>query len=207
MTNPSPPAVTRALAPDLTRSERFARPAIITSPSFVLRLLPTLAFILGLSGCTGYQLGPQSLFRPDIRTVHVPMFESDSLRRNLGERVTEAVVKEIERQSTYKVIHDPTMADSILSGRLVSDRKSVLAENRNDEPRDIQVDLVVQVSWVDRRGEAVMPSSSFTLAQQGFSVTQISDFIPEAGQSVSTAQQEAINRIAKQVVAQMEAPW
>ena len=172
---------------------------------FALRSL--LFALLFCTGCAGYQLGNQTLFRPDIRTVHVPMFESDSLRRNLGERLTEAVVKEIERQSTYKVVHDPALADSILTGRLVADRKGVLAENRNDEPRDIQVDLVVQVSWVDRRGESVMPTSSFTLAQQGFSVTQITDFVPEAGQSMATAQQEAIGRIAKQVVSQMEAPW
>jgi hypothetical protein len=176
--------------------------SIIHHPSSVIALS-----VLLLPGCAGYQLGGQSLFRPDIRTVHVPMFESDSFRRNLGERLTEAVVKEIERQSTYKVVHDPAQADSVLTGRLVSDRKSVLAENRNDEPRDIQVDLVVQVSWVDRRGDIVMPSSSFSLAQQGFSVTQLSDYIPEAGQSVATAQQEGINRIAKQIVAQMEAPW
>ena len=178
--------------------------SIIRHPLAIILLA---SLLLCISGCAGYQLGPQSLFRPDIRTVHVPIFESDSLRRNLGERLTEAVVKEIERQSTYKVVHDPALADSILTGRLVSDRKGVLTENRNDEPRDIQLDLVVQVSWVDRRGEAVMPNASFTLAQQGFSITQISDFIPEAGQSISTAQQESISRIAKQVVSQMEAPW
>lgn len=135
------------------------------------------------------------------------MFESDSLRRNLGERLTEAVVKEIERQSPYKVVHDPLAADSILSGRIISERKGVLAENRNDEPRDIEVDLAVQVNWIDRRGDAVMPSASFTLAQQGFSINQTADFVPEAGQSIATAHQEAISRIAKQIVSQMEAPW
>lgn len=166
-----------------------------------------LITLLMLTGCAGYQVGNQSLFRPDIRTVHVPMFESDSLRRNLGERLTEAVVKEIERQSTYKVVHDPNLADSVLTGRIVAERKGVLAENRNDEPRDIEVDLAVQISWIDRRGETVMPTSSFSLAQQGFSVNQVADFVPEAGQSIATAHQEAISRIAKQIVSQMEAPW
>lgn len=179
------------------------------SPNFATGFVRFLiaTSLLATTGCAGYQLGAQSLYRPDIRTVHVPMFESDSYRRNLGERLTEAVVKEIERSSTYKVVHDPAMADSILTGRLVSDRKVVLNENRNDEPRDVQVELVVQISWVDRRGESVMPNAAFTLAQQGFSVTQLPDYIPEAGQSVSTAQQEGLTRIAQQVVAQMEAPW
>jgi hypothetical protein len=135
------------------------------------------------------------------------MFESDSLRRNLGERLTEAVVKEIETKTPFKVLSDPALADSILSGRIVSERKSVLAENRNDEPRDVETSLIVVVNWIDRQGFAISQSSSFSLAQQSFSVTQTADFVPEAGQSVSTAQQEAIQRIAKQIVSQMEAPW
>jgi hypothetical protein len=63
------------------------------------------------------------------------------------------------------------------------------------------------VNWFDRQGYAMTRTSSFSLAQQGFSVAQAADYIPEAGQSVSTAQQEAIQRMAKQIVSQMEAPW
>jgi hypothetical protein len=45
-------------------------------------------------GCAPYRMGVQSLYSCNIRTVYVPMFESDSFRRNLGERLTEAVQKE-----------------------------------------------------------------------------------------------------------------
>jgi hypothetical protein len=163
--------------------------------------------LVSLPGCAGYQLGNRTLYREDVRTVYVPMFESDSFRRNLGERLTEAVVKEIELKTPFKVISDSNLADSILSGRLVSEQKVVLAENRNDEPRDVETDLVVVVNWFDRQGLAMTRTSSFSLAQQGFSVAQAADYVAEAGQSVSTAQQEAIQRIAKQIVSQMEAPW
>ena len=54
--------------------------------------------LLLLGGCAGYQIGNQSLYPQEIRTVYVPMFQSISFRRNLGERLTEAVVKEIEKQ-------------------------------------------------------------------------------------------------------------
>lgn len=168
-----------------------------------------VSFLLALliTGCSGYQLGNGTLYRGDIRTVYVPMFESDSLRRNLGERLTEAVVKEIETKTPYKVLSDPSRADSVLTGKIVSEQKRVLAENRNDEPRDVETNLVVTVSWMDRQGLAMSPNATISLAQQGFSVSQAADYIPEAGQSVSTAQQEAIQRIAKQIVSQMEAPW
>ena len=167
--------------------------------------------LLGLvplvSGCAGYQLGNRTLYQADIQTVYVPVFESDSLRRNLGERLTEAVVKEIETKTPFKVLSDPALADSVLTGRLVYERKNVLAENRDDEPRDLETNLVVVVNWLDRQGFARLQASTFSLSQQGFSVAQSADFVPEAGQSISTAQQEAIQRIAKQIVSQMEAPW
>ncbi len=48
--------------------------------------------IIGASlGCAGYRLGTQTLYRRDIHTVYVPVFESDSFRSQLGERLTEAV--------------------------------------------------------------------------------------------------------------------
>src|SRR5437868_12374198 len=71
-----------------------------------------------LLGCAGYQIGNRALYRPDIRTVHVPMIQSDSYRRYLGERLTEAVVKEIELRTPYKVV-DADSADSVLTVRLV----------------------------------------------------------------------------------------
>jgi hypothetical protein len=38
-------------------------------------------------------------------------------------------------------------------------------------------------------------------------VNQTTNVIPEAGQSVATSQQQAIQRLAQQIVGTMEAPW
>ncbi len=72
--------------------------------------------LIAQSGCIGYQVGAGSLYAPDVATVYVPMIESDSYRRDLGERLTEAVCKEIELKTPYKVVSTPD-ADSILSVR------------------------------------------------------------------------------------------
>ena len=93
-----------------------------------------------LAGCAGYHIGPDAMFPNDVRTVYVPIFESDSLRRGLGEWLTEAVKKEIERRTPYKVINSPN-ADSILSGRIVSDTKRVVVETRNDDPRETETNV------------------------------------------------------------------
>lgn len=161
---------------------------------------------LALSGCAPYRFGNGSLYSSHIRTVHVPVFRSDSYRRNLGERLTEAVVKEIELKSSYKVVRDGR-ADSVLIGRITGDTKRVLIENNQDEPRDIELNLYVDVQWVDRATGQVMASQSIPLPADVVGVGQTANIVPEIGESIATSQQEAISKLATQIVALMEAPW
>lgn len=158
------------------------------------------------AGCARYQVGAQSLFSPDISTVYVPMIESHSLRRNLGERLTEAVVKEIEKQTPYKVV-DSQSADSILAARIVADTKRITVNNRYDDGRDNQITFLIKVSWIDRRGDVIRREQMLPVDPQLVSLMTTGDFIPEIGQSVTTAQQVAIQRAAEQIVAMMEIPW
>jgi hypothetical protein len=162
--------------------------------------------LLLLAGCASYQLGPQNLYPAHIRTVHVPVFQSDSFRRGLGELLTEAVVKEIERRTPYKVA-GPEAADSVLVGRILADDKSVLSENQFDEPRQLAFGLQVEITWTDAAGGAVLGSAAVPVTPLAAQITEAEVFIPEAGQSISTAQQEAIRDLARQIVNQMEAWW
>ena len=105
-----------------------------------------------------YQVGTHSLYAPDIATVYVPMIESDSYRRDLGERLTEAVVKEIELKTPYKVVGTPD-ADSVLAAKLTSDTRRVLAENRYDDPRLYATELSAEVTWINRRRAPIVPDA------------------------------------------------
>lgn len=170
-----------------------------------MRRLTILTLVMMLCGCVSYQFGTRTLYRPDITTVYVPIFESESLRRNLAERLTEAVQKEIERKTPYRVVSTPA-ADSALRVRILEESKRVLIENANDEPRAIEIGMQVEVSWLDGRGALIgggggLPLAPVLVAESGATL------IPEAGQSVTTAQQQAIQRLAEQIVTQMEIPW
>ena len=156
-------------------------------------------FVGQFAGCASYHLGSQHLYRSDIRTVHVFMFESDSDRRYLGQRLTEAIVKEIEL-NTPLTITDPQIADSFVRGKLIRETKRVAGENINDEPRTLGVNWIVEVDWVDRAGVPLMQ-------RQTVRINRDAEFIPEGGQSMATAQQEIIERMARDVISQMQMPW
>lgn len=162
--------------------------------------------LLLLGGCATYQIGNKSLYPLEIRTIYVPIFESASFRRNLGERLTEAVMKEIELKTPYKVVSDPN-ADSILSGRIVGEGKHVLIGSQVGDPRELQVNISVMVGWTDRQGRMLREASAVPLPSELIDVQGTGNIVPEVGQSISTAQQQAIVRLAEQIVSLMEKPW
>lgn len=172
---------------------------LITSYKLSRSLLVAIGLLFSLMGCASYQIGNQVLFRSDVHTVHIPMFESESFRKFLGERLTEAVIKEVESRSPYKVV-GLAKADSILQGKILSERKRILIESRNDDGRELETSLVVSANWTDRYGRPLMTNPSID-------VTQLASFVPEGGQSLATAHQDLIEKVARDIVSQMELPW
>jgi hypothetical protein len=166
--------------------------------------LPFLLLLVILGGCATYHIGNASLYPPEVHTVYVPMFESVSFRRDLSERLTEAVMKEIEKKTPYKVVSDPN-ADSILSGRITQESKRVLVGARTGDPRELQTQIGVQVNWTDNRGKMLRSCPDIPLPA---TLTEgAGNVVPEVGQSLAVAQQDAINRLAEQIVGMMEKPW
>jgi hypothetical protein len=173
-------------------------------PRCLARLL--LAALVCLGGCAGYHIGNHTLYPPEISTVYVPVCRSDSFRRNLGERLTEAIQKEIQLKTDYKLV-GTSDADSILECRILSDSKRVVVEDRFDEPRELEVGVRVEVRWIDRNRNLICEPRTVPLQAAITDVHGTSMLVPEYGHSVATAQQQAITRAAEQIVCLMEAPW
>ncbi|MCC6125403.1 MAG: LptE family protein [Pirellulales bacterium] len=171
-----------------------------------VKKLPIVLLLAVFGGCATYQIGNAALYPPEVQTVYVPMFESVSFRRDLGERLTEAVMKEIEKKTPYKVVSDPN-ADSVLSGRITQESKRVLIGARTGDPRELQTQITVQVSWTDNRGKMLRPCPEIPLPTALTDALGTGNLVPEAGQSLAVAQQDAINQLAQQIVGLMEKPW
>lgn len=161
---------------------------------------------LALAGCARYEVGTGSLYASDVQTVHVPLVESESFRRDLGERLTEAVVKRIELHTPFKVVGTPA-ADSVLTIKLLNDFRGVIAEDAFDQPRVLENQLRAEVTWLNRRRLPITSPQAIVLPPSLVDFNQNSVFIPASGQSVVTQQQEAIERLAEQIVSAMEEPW
>lgn len=182
-------------SPRLGRAIRLLALGIVCAPLALMQ-----------AGCAGYQVGHQSLYNRNVRTVHVPIVRCDSYRADLGVRLTEAIQKKIEERTPYKVSSDPS-ADSVMQIRLTTDSKRAVNETVTDEPRQVKTFLTVECEWLDRRGTVLMENRFLPPGEIAFYFAQGADFIPEAGQSIATAHQHAMDRLADHIVDQMEARW
>lgn len=188
---------------NLQRTVRAASREKVPHTCFLLACL--LASML-TTGCATYQFGSRSLYRDDIRTVYVPVAHNESFRHDLGPRLTDAVIRQIETRTPYKVTGDPA-ADSVLSLRITNATKSVLTEAASDDPRALDSIVSVVVLWNDRGGNPMLQNHVVVDANLGTSLLQSNRFVPEAGQSIQTSLQATIDDLADRIVSQMEMRW
>lgn len=162
------------------------------------------------AGCASYRFGNNTLYANNVRTIYVPIFQCDSFRTtpsiDVGERLTEAVCKEIEKRTPFKVVGSEAAADSVLTGRVVADTKRIVVESPTDQSRMVEMNYQVLVTWADRGG-TVIAAGDVPLPAATVDVGQAAALVPEFGRSVASTQQEAIVKLAQQIVGLMEEPW
>ena len=72
----------------------------------------------------------------DVKTVFV-YFKTQTFRRDLQLMLTEAVEKEIDMRTPYKVVGNPAKADSILRGVITVTDKNLVVEAPTNLPREV----------------------------------------------------------------------
>jgi hypothetical protein len=170
----------------------------------------------------------QSQFSSDIRTVRVPIFKNRTFIKGIEFQLTEAVQKQIEARSPWKVVGCEQDADTELLGTVVAVGKHNTLVNPLNEIRQGEMTVGVQILWRDlRTGEILskaaeppplpappVPEGTRTpaptplfVAEGGMLVLRSSSFVPELGESTSSARKQVVDDLAKQIVNMMEVPW
>lgn len=177
----------------------------------------------------GYSTTPN--YDCNIRTVYVPIFQNKTFRRGLEFDLTRAVVREIEAKTPYKVVSSCEGADTELTGTIISVTKQVVNINPSNEVREAETALNVEVVWRDLRSGQILSKPTRLMGDVGVNpgltpnftlpdapepkpandppvlVQSVDRFIPELGQSITTAFKGNVDRLAIQIVSMMETPW
>lgn len=164
----------------------------------IIFLVLTLPIPFLLSGCTGYT--NNSLYSDDVRSVYVEMFDNTTFRRDLEYDLTDAICKRIESETPYKIVSDRSIADTVLSGKIIEDASSALTIDRDTGKALSNLAAVsAEFSWKNLRTGQYMVQKEKATASASYSEWQ--------EQSFEYASKVAANKLAERIVEQMQAPW
>ena len=157
-----------------------------------------------LAGCAsdptqGYSTA--TVFRTDVATVAVPIFANDTLHRDIEFELTDALVKEIERRTPYKVSPE-IRADTILTGQVRYVELDPLSKSASTGlTEELIVRVTVDFQWTDlRTNERLMERRTF----EGTSLA-----VPSAPSSepLEVGQFAVVQQLARDIVDEMQAEW
>lgn len=199
----------------MTDSRRRRRNALLTLILFLA---------LAAAGCRqdgqlqllGYTTKPP--YYEHIRTVYVPTFQSRTFQagplRGLEVQVSESVRKHIEMLTPMKVIQDRERADSELLGAIVLTPKNIINRNQLNEVREGEMVIQVELVWRDLKSGEILsrpagppPPNANPDDLPKFIVQSSGRFLPELGESQTTALKRASDNLAVQIVHLMQKPW
>jgi hypothetical protein len=157
-----------------------------------------------VAGGCGYAVGPTHDLA--ITSIEVPTFKNSTFRRGIEQQLTEGVQKEIQTRTAMRLVRGPG-AQTRLTGRIVSIGKQVLGETAFDDPRELQLGMVIEVQWEDLRSGEILRQRSIPLDAETVALFTQSEFAPEVGHSLATAIQSNVKQTARQIVDMMDEPW
>src|SRR5205807_1475741 len=126
------------------KARRMSRVSLVTLFSCVAWLLSSCAGD-GNFTILGYTTRPN--YDTSVHTIRVPIFKNQTFYRGLEFQLTQAVIREIESKTPYKVVSAGCDADTELTGNIVIFTKAILNRNQLNEVREAETTLGVEVIW------------------------------------------------------------
>lgn len=182
-----------------SRRPSGARPARAAWSAAVLG-----AVVLGVAACSsdptrGYAFAEP--YDPSVRTVGVPIFANHTFARGTELTLTEAVVKQIQQQTPWRVV-SPERADTVIEGVITDAELDVLSNDPATGLTEEQVyRLTIRFSWRDNR------TGETRVAREQFSATGVFAPARGAGERIEVGQRDAIDELARGIVAEMRSAW
>ncbi|MDY7107914.1 MAG: LptE family protein [Planctomycetota bacterium] len=167
-------------------------------------VLIAVALLWALAACAadpreGYST--ESVYSTAVRTVAVPIFENETFSRGLEFELTDAVIKEIEARTPYKVTTQPR-ADTILTGRITRVELDQLSKSRlTGLGEEVVLSVTIDFEWKDWRTDAPL------VARRSFSGHGLAVPSAPTGERLELGRMAAVQQLARDLVEEMRAAW
>ncbi len=136
--------------------KRLGKP-LLASRQGLLALIAALALTAAGAGCGYHVVGRNTMLPKTWHTIAVPLFVNHTLHYRLGQRFTEAVVRELEARTSYRIVPNPSAADAVLLGQVTSiEAVPVMYDPTTGRATTMLVTIHAKVSLKNRRTKKVL---------------------------------------------------
>jgi len=164
-------------------------------------LICVLAMLAGCASDPTKGYAAVSVFPAGVRNIAVPIFTNRTYVRDVEFELTDALIKQIETQTPYKVTSQAD-ADTILTGQIRNIQLDELSKSRQTGlTEEVIVGVTIDFQWKDVRSNRVLVERrSFT----GHGL-----FVPSnpTGEPIALGEFAAVQQLARDVVAELQAQW
>lgn len=173
---------------------------------FRLFIVPLFALSLLLPACSsdprkGYAFS--STYSKQVRTIQVPIFNNTTSEPGIEIMLTEAIIKQLESKGW--TVRQSAAADTTLSGTLTgSELRRLSLESRTGLIQELALTLTLDFEWRDNRTDKVLASRRSFSASDTFAPTKSPT---SAGEPIEAGRFSAIDRIAKDLVGELQSKW
>ncbi|HEY4010207.1 MAG TPA: LPS assembly lipoprotein LptE [Acidobacteriaceae bacterium] len=156
------------------------------------RLL-ALALLLPLTGCGYHQVGSATHIPANVRTVAVPIFQSKVQAYNTETTFTEAVVRELNTRTRYRVLTGVNAstsataqsADATLRGTILTQAVTPLTYDASSgQTSSYLVTITADVALIGHDGTVLYRNRAFAWREQYQSTQDLSGFVQEDSAAV-----------------------
>jgi hypothetical protein len=163
----------------------------ILSPTAARRLFCLVPLTLALlsAGCGYHSVGSATHIPASVRTIAVPVFATHSQAYHTEMALTQAVVRELDTRTRYRVLTSNT-ADAVLSGTILTQTSVPFTyDSTSGETSSYLVTITVKVVLTARDGRVLYQNDALSYREQYQSTQDLNGFLRE--------DPAAVNRLAR----------
>jgi outer membrane lipopolysaccharide assembly protein LptE/RlpB len=146
-----------------------------------------LALLLA-TGCGYHQVGAAAHISANVRTLAVPIFQSKVQAFNTETVFTEAMVRELNTRTSYRVLTNSgaeSSADAVLHGTILKQTVAPLTyDPSSGQTSSYLVSVTASVELVAHDGTVLYRNDAFAWREQYQSTQDLSGFVQEDGAAV-----------------------
>jgi outer membrane lipopolysaccharide assembly protein LptE/RlpB len=162
--------------------------------------LASFILTLTLTSSCGYHTAGHSVQMPGLRTIAVPTFANETQAYRVEQVLTNAVVRELNTRTKYRVITGGD-ADARLRGRvLVVNASPLTYDSQTGRASSILVTVNVDVDLIDRSGKVLYHNPNYLFRDEYQVSREITSFFEEESPAMARMARDFASTLVSDMV-------